>query len=431
MTLNRETGLLPTTQAKGAVTAWYGDLSPVEKRTIWACWAGWVLDAMDLMIYSMVMPALIALWHMTNAQAGTLATAALLSSAIGGWITGMLCDRIGRVRMLQICILWFAVFTALSGFANSPDQLLLLRALQGLGFGGEWAAGAVLIGEIIQANHRGKALGVVQSGFQWGYGVAVLLSTLFFSIMSAAIAWRALFFVGALPALLLFFVRRFVPESPVFEKAKDNQVNPFMIFSRAHIRTTIITSLFCLGVAGGALAITIWLPTFLKTTRGLSVLGSGGYLAVYLIGAIVGNIVSGYLADAIGRRNNFAAFAILSFITVVLFTFLPVSDSWMLVLGFPLGFFTQGIFGAIGPFLSEQFPTNIRVTGQGFSYSFGRAVGSFVPTMVGILSASVPLGQAIGIVSLGGYALVIITAYLLPETKGIDLAALNNSPKRA
>lgn len=409
---------------------WYGELSAMEKRTIWACWAGWVLDAMDLMIYSMVMPTLIALWSMTNAQAGTLATAALLSSAIGGWVTGMLCDRVGRVRMLQICILWFALFTALSGFSTSPDQLLILRALQGLGFGGEWAAGAVLMGEIIQAKHRGKALGVVQSGFQWGYGLAVLLSTLLFSIMAASNAWRALFFAGSLPALLVFFVRRYVPESPVFKNTKT-KANPFMIFSREHLGTTIITSLFCLGVAGGALAITIWLPTFLKTTRGLSVLGSGGYLAVYLIGAIIGNIVSGYLADVIGRRNNFAAFAIFSFITVVLFTFLPISDPLMLVLGFPLGFFTQGIFGAIGPFLSEQFPTNIRVTGQGFAYSFGRAAGSFVPTLVGMLSASLPLGQAIGVVSLCGYALIIVTAYLLPETKGIDLASLDKPPKGA
>jgi MFS family permease len=408
---------------------WYGELSTTEKRTIWACWAGWVLDAMDLMVYSMVMPPLIALWGMTNAQAGSIATAALLSSAVGGWVTGMLCDRIGRVRMLQICILWFSFFTAISGFAQSPDQLMVLRVLQGIGFGGEWAAGAVLMGELIQARHRGKALGVVQSGFQWGYGLAVLLSTVFFSIMSADHAWRALFFAGTFPALLVFFVRRYVPESQVFEKAKSNPTNPFMIFSREYLRTTIITSLFCLGIAGGALAITIWLPTFLKTTRGLSVFSSGGYLAVYLIGAIVGNIVSGYLADKVGRRNNFTAFAICSFVIVVLYTYLPISDSMMLVLGFPLGFFTQGIFGAIGPFLSEQFPTNIRVTGQGFAYSFGRAVGSLVPAMVGILSVSLPLGEAIGLVSLGGYALVVITAYLLPETRGIDLGSLDKVPK--
>jgi MFS family permease len=400
---------------------WYTELSATEKRTIWACWAGWVLDSMDLMIYAMVMPTLITLWSMSNQQAGFLATAALFSSALGGWLTGMLCDRVGRVRMLQICILWFAFFTALSGLTNSPDQLLIVRTLQGLGFGGEWAAGAVLMGEIVQDRHRGKALGVVQGGFQWGYGVAVLLSTALFSVMAAKDAWRLLFFFGAIPALLVFYVRRYVPESAIFEKAKEAPRSPLAIFSPGMLRVTILTSLLCLGIAGGALAITIWLPTFLKTTRGLSVLNSGGYLLVYLAGAIIGNIASGYLADGIGRRINFFLFAVCSFAIVVLYTHLPISDQAMLFLGFPLGFFTQGIFGAIGPFLSEQFPTSIRATGQGFAYSFGRAVGSFVPTVVGTLSATMPLGQAIGVVSLFGYGLIVIATFFLPETRGKPL----------
>src|SRR5580704_4169055 len=140
------------------MTGWYSELSTTEKRTIWACWAGWVLDSMDLMIYAMVMPVLIKLLSMTNQEAGLLATSALVSSALGGWISGMLCDRIGRIRMLQIAILWFAFFTALSGLTNSSNQLLIVRSLQGFGFGGEWAAGAVLMGEIIQPKHRGKAL---------------------------------------------------------------------------------------------------------------------------------------------------------------------------------------------------------------------------------------------------------------------------------
>jgi MFS family permease len=403
------------------MASWYAGLSSTEKRTIWACWAGWVLDSMDLMIYAMVMPTLITLWSMSNQQAGFLATAALVSSALGGWITGMLCDRIGRVRMLQICILWFAFFTALSGLTSSPGQLLIVRTLQGLGFGGEWAAGAVLMSEIIQARHRGKALGIIQGGFQWGYGIAVLLSTALFSIMAAQDAWRLLFFCGAIPALLVFYVRRYVPESPIFEKAKEGSHNPLAIFSPGMLRTTILTSLLCLGIAGGALAITIWLPTFLKTTRGLSVLNSGGYLLVYLAGAIIGNIVSGYLADGIGRRMNFFIFAVCSFVIVVLYTHLPISDQAMLFLGFPLGFFTQGIFGAIGPFLSEQFPTRIRATGQGFAYSFGRAVGAFVPAAVGTLSATMPLGQAIGVVSLFGYGLIVIAAFFLPETRGKPL----------
>jgi MFS family permease len=404
--------------------SWYQELSAVEKRTIWACWAGWVLDALDLMIYAMAMPVLIKLWSMTNQEAGLLATAALISSALGGWISGMLCDRIGRIRMLQVCILWFAFFTAISGLATSPNQLLAIRTLQGIGFGGEWAAGAVLLSEIIDPKHRGKALGFVQGGFQWGYGLAVILSTLMFSIMAQQDGWRLLFFSGAIPALLIFYVRRFVPESQVFEKAKGDPINPMAIFSPRILKTTILTSLLCLGIAGGALALTIWLPTFLRTTRGLSVSNSGGFLLVYIVGAIIGNIASGYLGDAIGRRRNFIVFAVCSFATVVLFTYLPVSDWGLLVLQFPLGFFTQGIFGCIGPFLSEQFPTQIRATGQGFAYSFGRAVGAFVPITVGTLSASIPLGQAIGFVSLAGYGLIVIATLLLPETKGRSLEAI-------
>lgn len=404
--------------------SWYQELSAVEKRTIWACWAGWVLDALDLMIYAMAMPVLIKLWSMTNQEAGLLATAALISSALGGWISGMLCDRIGRIRMLQVCILWFAFFTAISGLATSPNQLLAIRTLQGIGFGGEWAAGAVLLSEIIDPKHRGKALGFVQGGFQWGYGLAVILSTLMFSIMAQQDGWRWLFFSGAIPALLIFYVRRFVPESQVFEKAKGDPINPMAIFSPRILKTTILTSLLCLGIAGGALALTIWLPTFLRTTRGLSVSNSGGFLLVYIVGAIIGNIASGYLGDAIGRRRNFIVFAVCSFATVVLFTYLPVSDWGLLVLQFPLGFFTQGIFGCIGPFLSEQFPTQIRATGQGFAYSFGRAVGAFVPITVGTLSASIPLGQAIGFVSLAGYGLIVIATLLLPETKGRSLEAI-------
>ena len=403
---------------------WYKELSAVEKRTIWACWAGWVLDALDLMIYAMAMPVLIKLWSMTNQEAGLLATAALFSSALGGWVSGMLSDRIGRIRMLQICILWFAFFTALSGLTNSPGQLLAVRTLQGIGFGGEWAAGAVLLGEIINPKHRGKALGFVQGGFQWGYGLAVILSTLLFSVMAQQDGWRWLFFTGAIPALLIFYLRRFVPESPLFEKARSEPINPMAIFSPALLKTTILTSLLCLGIAGGALALTIWLPTFLRTTRGLSVSNSGGFLLVYIVGAIIGNILSGYLGDAIGRRKNFIIFAVCSFATVLLFTYLPISNSALLVMQFPLGFFTQGIFGCIGPFLSEQFPTQIRATGQGFAYSFGRAVGSFVPVTVGTLSAQIPLGEAIGFVSLAGYGLIVLATVFLPETKGRDLEAI-------
>src|SRR5438067_10428201 len=202
---------------------WYGELAPGEKRTFWACFGGWALDAMDVQIFSFAIPAIIDAFAITNADAGLIGTVTLLTSAFGGWFDGALADRLGRVRTLQITIVWFAVFTFLCGFAQSYGQLLVLRALMGLGFGGEWAAGAVLMGEVIRAQHRGKAVGTVQSGWAVGWAIAAIMATLLFSLLPQDTAWRALFWVGLLPAFLVFFVRRFVDEPPVYKAMLEQQ----------------------------------------------------------------------------------------------------------------------------------------------------------------------------------------------------------------
>src|SRR5262252_6743840 len=201
--------------------AWISELAPRERRAFGACVGGWALDAMDVQMYSFVIPALIATWGITRAQAGVLGTAALLVSAVGGWLAGWIADRFGRVRTLQMAILWFAIFTFLSGLAQNYQQLFVARALLGLGFGGEWAAGAVLLGESIRAEHRGKALGTMQAGWAVGWGVAALLNAVFFSLLPTSIAWRSLFLVGIAPALLVFFLRRFVEEPPVYLKTRE------------------------------------------------------------------------------------------------------------------------------------------------------------------------------------------------------------------
>src|SRR5690349_17467665 len=227
-------------------TAWYSEMSRKEKSTFWACTGGWILDAMDVQIYSFAIPAIIATFAMTNAQAGLIGTSTLLTSAFGGWFAGALSDRFGRVRTLQITIAWFAVFTFLCGFAQNYTQLFLFRALMGLGFGGEWAAAAVLIGEVIRAEHRGKAVGAMQSGWAVGWGIAALLATVFFATMPAETAWRALFWVGITPALLVFFVRRFVDEPPVFAETQRKlaaagvKSNFLEIFSPAILKTTVL-----------------------------------------------------------------------------------------------------------------------------------------------------------------------------------------------
>jgi MFS family permease len=400
-----------------------------QRRTFWACYGGHALDAMDTQLYSWVLPALLSQWSLTRAQAGEIGTAALLSSAIGGWAAGILADRIGRVRTLQITILWFASFSFLSGLAENYAELFAARALLGFGFGGETAASAVLIGEIIDARHRGKGVGLVQSGWSLGSMLAAGVATLSFSILPEAQAWRAVFFVGLLPAILVFVIRRVVVEPPVFKESRQRtesrgrEPSFLAIFSRPMLKTTILTALISTGSLGGNYTLSIWLPAFLKTVRGLSVLNTGGFLAVMICGAFTGYVVGSYLTDRIGRRKHFVVFALGSLVTVYAYTLIPISNTVMLFLGFPLGFFSSGIFAAIGAYFTELFPTPIRASGQGFAFNFGRGVGALFPMLVGYLGATMPLGTAIGVFALFAYAMVLAALLFLPETRGRVLTA--------
>lgn len=403
---------------------WYKQLNRTEKNTFIAAFGGWATDAFDFMVFTFVISAIIQLWGISNAEAGILGTITLLFSAIGGWGAGILADRYGRVRILQITILWFSVCTVLIGFAQNFEQFFVLRALQGLGFGGEWAVGSVLMGEIIRAEHRGKAVGTVQSGWAIGWGAAALIYTLMFSILPAEWAWRSLFWIGILPALLVLFIRRNVPEPEIFRKKvleQKNVSNIWGIFAPDVIKTTMLTALLCTGVQGGYYAITTWLPTFLKTERHLSVVGTGSYLLVIIAGSFCGYIAGAYFADRFGRKANLILFSVLSGVCIYLYTELPLSNTQMLILGFPLGFAASGIFSGIGAYLTELYPSAIRANGQGFSYNFGRGVGALFPGLVGYLSQSMGLAGAIAAFATGAYILVLLTTFLLPETKGKEL----------
>ena len=409
--------------------AWYEEASGAERRTFWGCFGGWALDAMDVQLYSLVIPTLIAAWGISKTQAGMLATSALLLSAVGGWIAGLLSDRIGRVRTLQITILWFAFFTFVSGFAQNFEQLFVARALMGLGFGGEWAAGAVLMGEVIRAEHRGKAVGTVQSGWAVGWAAAALLYAVLFSRLPEETAWRALFFAGILPAGLVLFVRYFVDEPAVFTETQKQiaagaeRPHFLAIFEQELIGRTLLAALLATGAQGGYYAITTWLPIYLKTVRQLSVLNTSGYLVVIIAGSFVGYLVGAHLADRIGRRNNFLLFAVCSFVIVLAYTQLAIDDRTMLILGFPLGFFASGIFSGMGAFLTELFPTRVRGSAQGFTYNFGRGIGALFPSLVGWLGATMPLGEAIGLFAAVAYAVLFLAALLLPETRGREVVA--------
>jgi MFS family permease len=416
---------------------WYGDISKSERRTLWSCFSGWALDAIDTQLFSLVIPALLATWGISKGQAGLIGGATLVAGSLGGLLGGILSDRIGRVRALQLTVVWFSLFTFLSAFAQNFDQLLALKALQGLGFGGEWTAGAVLLSETINARHRGKAMGVVQSAWGFGWGGAVLLYTIVFSWLSPQWAWRVVFALGLLPALLVLYLRRNVEEPP---RPKATSAQPGEkpgvfaiaagIFDRSVVRTTIVGGVIGLGAHGGYHAITTWLPTYLKTERHLSVLGTGGYLAVVIVAFITGCFVSAWLQDRIGRRLNVIFFALCCVVTVNLYVFLPIGDTAMLILSFPLGLFSAGIPATLGALFNELYPQGVRGTGVGFCYNFGRIVSAGFPVLIGHMSSSMPLGAAIGIDAGVAYGLVVIAALLLPETRGRRIDAATASAAR-
>ena len=412
-----------------SLTAFYKDMTPPERHTFWACAAGWALDGMDFMIYPLVVGTIIKMWNVDAGSAGLAVTMTLLASALGGWLAGYLADRVGRVKTLQITILWFSFFSVVCALTQNFTQLLIARTILGFGFGGEWAAGAVLIGETIRAQYRGRAVGSVQSGWAIGWGMAVLAQAVLFSYLPPETAWRWMFVIGALPALLVFYLRRYVKEPEISVQTRAHQAatgdRPSIaeIFSGPILKTTILASLVATGCQGGYYAITAWVPQFLTKERGLTIVGSTGYLATLIIGSFVGYLVGAWLADKIGRRKLFLVFSLGAIAIVIAYTQLPLTNGVLWLLGFPLGFFASGYFSGMGAFLTELFPTRLRGSGQGFCYNFGRGIGALFPALVGYLSASMSLANAIAIFAVGAYALFFIAAFALPETRGRVLHA--------
>lgn len=435
MTLHQKVSIVSepgTTVAPTRERLWLFQLHAEERSALVATFAGWMLDGMDVMVYSFVLPTLIVLWHISKSQAGLLGTSALLLSSVGGWLAGLAADRFGRVRILRLTILWFALFTFLSGFTSSFDQLFLIRGLQGLGFGGEWAVGSVLIGETIRANYRGRAVGTVQSGWAIGWGIAALFYTFFFAVLPPHLAWRAMFWIGLAPALLAVYVRKHVQEPEIFRASEVHRSNDassgkrfdlafLRIFSPAMLRVTALASIVALGAQGGYYAINTWLPLYLNA-RGLNVMHTGGYLLVVIVGSFSGYLLSAHLADKIGRKLTLILFAALSALAVFLYTIVPISNTATLLLGFPLGFFPSGSFSPMGAFFTELFPTDLRGSGQGFSYNLGRGVGALFPALVGYFALHMRLGHAIAMFAVSAYLLMIVGVVLLPETRGAALA---------
>jgi MFS family permease len=260
----------------------------------------------------------------------------------------------------------------------------------------------------------------VQSAWAVGWGAAVVISAVIFTYAPQDIAWRILFAVGLLPALLILYIRRGIKEP---KRATKEAQPSFLatlsgIFQSDVLRSTLIGGLFGTGAHGGYAALTTFLPTYLREVRHLSVLGSSGYLAVIIVAFFCGCVTSGIISDRVGRRANVAFFAVTCVATVLVYIFAPLTDAQMLVLGFPLGFFSAGIPASMAALFSELYPAGVRGTGVGFCYNFGRVVSAAFPFLVGYFADRIGLGAAIGIDAGFAYSLVLIAVLMLPETRG-------------
>src|SRR3954467_8635407 len=309
--------------------SWWAALGAGGRRAFRAACAGYMLDAFDLIVLTLSLSAIGATFSVGTGAPGALSTVTLSASAVGGVGGGVLAARVGRARTLMLSVAVYSLFTFLSGLATSYEMLMVFRVFEGIGFGGEWAVGAVLVAEMVRPESRGKALGTVQSAWAVGWAIAVLAYLLVFELFPETTAWRVLMCLGILPALLILYVRRKVRDPEIYVEAPHRESPLRRIFGPDLLKTTVFASILATGIQGGYYAMFTWIPTFLKKERDLTVVGTSGYLFVVIAGAFLGYLTAGYVHDRLGRRRAFALFAALAGASLVLYFAVPSGSNTM------------------------------------------------------------------------------------------------------
>ncbi|MCX6145360.1 MAG: MFS transporter [Ignavibacteriales bacterium] len=407
----------------------YSELRTISReqwKTLIAAQLGWTLDAMDVMFYAFALGAIQNEFSLSSSQAGLLASVTLVASALGGIGFGVLADHMGRARSLMFSILLYSLFTSLTATAGSLWELVLWRALVGLGMGGEWSAGSVLVSETWPSKHRAKAIGFMQAGWAVGYILAAVLA----GLILPQFGWRVLFLLGILPAFFTLWIRRNIQEPEIWKSRLNNPPTAhvkisFEILRPPLLSKTLLGSLIAMVVLFAYWGLFSWMPSFLARAvdqggAGLGIVRSSAWIIPMQVGAFFGYVSFGFFADRFGRRPVFALFLACAAILVPVYGQLVRHEVLLLVLGPLIGFFGHGYFSVFGVLLSELFPTHIRGTAQGLVYNVGRAFSALAPYTVGALADVYGIGSALAITSaffLAG-ALMI---FLLPETLGKGL----------
>jgi MFS family permease len=398
---------------------WPEHVTSAERQSLVAGGLGWMLDAMDVMLYSMVLAHLMRDLGMSKAEGGLLNSLTLFASALGGLGFGFLADRIGRTRALMASILVYSVASGACALSDTIVQLAICRFVLGLGMGGEWATGAALIAETWPAEHRAKALGLMQS--TWAIGEMVAAGVV--ALVLPRFGWRAVFLVGVLPALIVLWIRRGVPESEIWLRDRSSrQRGSLATLWRGDLRRNALlaTSMNACAMFG-YWGLFTWIPAYLSLPvseggRGLGLMKTTTWLIAMGIGKWLGYALFGFFADAVGRRRSYVTYLIAAAVLVPLYG-IARDPLWLLVLGPLVAFFGTGFFSGFSAIASELFPTEIRATAMGFTYNLGRGLSAVAPAVIGLLASRFGFGAAFVLLAVAFLAAALL-ALGLPETKG-------------
>src|SRR5882724_7421303 len=396
------------------------DITAAERRTLVAGGLGWMLDAMDVMLFSLVIAYLLREFSMDTRTAGFLNSLTLIASAIGGLLFGFLADRIGRTRALMASILVYSISSAACAFTHTIPQLAFFRFVLGLGMGGEWTTAAALIAETWRPEHRGKALGLMQSAYALGEAIAALVV----AIVLPNFGWRAVFLVGVLPAFLVFWIQSSVPEPPLWTErlTADAPRQPLRsLLSGKVLRTGLLATTMNTCALFGYWGLFTWIPAYLSLPpsqggRGLSLVKTTTFFLVLCAGKFLGYTSFGFLADAFGRRKPYFAYLIIAAALVPIYG-MTASPTLLLLLGPLVAFFGTGFFSGYAAIASEILPGEIRAAAMGFSYNVGRGISAVAPFVVGALAVKHGIGPAF-LVQAGAFFVAALLSLLLPETRG-------------
>src|ERR1700736_1837992 len=400
---------------RSRIFLWPAGVTSAEWKSLLAGGLGWMLDAMDVMLYSLILAFLIREFAMDTRTAGFLNSLTLVASALGGFFFGLIADRIGRTRSLMAAILVYSLASAACGFSHSVPQLAVFRFLLGLGMGGEWTAAAALVAETWRAEHRGKALGLMQSAYAIGEAIAALVV----AVVLPHFGWRAVFFVGVLPALLVFWIQSSVPEPALWvaRTGKPKRAPLKDLLSGSLLKTgALATTMNACGLFG-YWGLFTWIPAYLSLPvaqggRGLSLAKTTTFFLVLCAGKFLGYASFGFFADAFGRRKPYFIYLLIAAVLTPIYGSAK-SAFWLLLLGPFVAFFGTGFFSGYAAIASEIFPTEIRAAAMGLSYNIGRGLSSLAPFAVGALALHYGIGPAFSLLA-AAFFVAALLALLLP-----------------